>query len=171
MTGYMPSSTSIRSETIKPYENQLKEAKATLVKNRKIQNSSDPITQQEIEDKAKAIIEYQKQDVIRNDNAAKLLKDGKITETQQRRFLGIISDKAKDASWDLQPQADKVEAMTAKIKNGSTLQNIKSFSKSLEEDRLKLDALKSTMMKVSGGDMKMDPLDSTNRIDEFNKAW
>ena len=170
MTGYMPSSTSIRSETIKPYENQLKEAKATLVKNRKIQNSSDPITQQEIEDQAKAIIEYQKQDVIRNDNAAKLLKDGKITETQQRRFLGIISDKAKDASWDLQPQADKVEAMTAKIKNGSTLQNIKSFSKSLEEDRLKLDALKSTMMKVSGGDMKMDPLDSTNRIDEFNKA-
>ena len=170
MTGYMPSSTSIRSETIKPYENQLKEAKATLVKNRKTQNSSEPITQQEIEDQAKAIIEYQKQDVIRNYNAAKLLKDGKITETQQRRFLGIISDKAKDASWDLQPQADKVEAMTAKIKNGSTLQNIKSFSKSLEEDRLKLDALKSTMMKVSGGDMKMDPLDSTKRIDEFNKA-
>ena len=170
MTGYTPSSTSIRSETIKPYENQLKEAKATLVKNRKIQNSSEPITQQEIEDQAKAIIEYQKQDVIRNDNAAKLLKDGKITETQQREFLGIISDKAKDASWNLQPQADKVEAMTAKIKNGSTLQNIKSFSKSLEEDRLKLDALKSTMMKVSGGDMKMDPLDSTKRIDEFNKA-
>ena len=41
MTGYTPSSTSIRSETIKPYENQLKEAKATLVKNRKIQNSSE----------------------------------------------------------------------------------------------------------------------------------
>jgi len=170
MTGYMPSSTSIRSETIKPYENQLKQAKATLVKNRKIQNSSEPITQQEIEDQAKAIIEYQKQDAIRNDNAAKLLKDGKITKAQQREFLGIIGKKAKDSSWNLQPQADLVEKKTAKLKNGSTLQNINSFSKSLEEDSLKLSNLKSAMMKISGGDMKMSALDSPERIDDLNKA-
>ena len=170
MTGYMPSSTSIKSETIKPYENQLKEAKATLVKNRKAQNSSEPITQQEIEDQAKAIIEYQKQDAIRNDNAAKLLKDGKITETQQSEFLGIIGKKAKDSSWNLQPQANLVEKKTAKLKNGSTIQNINSFSKSLEEDRLKLSNLKSAMIKISGGDMKMSSLDSPERINEFNKA-
>jgi hypothetical protein len=170
MTGYTPATTYIKSETIKPYENQLKEAKATLVKNRKIQNSSEPITQQEIENQAKAIIEYQKQDAIRNDNAAKLLKDGKITETQQREFLGIISEQAKDSSWNLQPQADLVEKKTAKLKNGSTIQNINSFSKSLEEDRLKLSNLKSAMMKISGGDMKMSALDSPERINEFNKA-
>jgi len=163
-------SASIESETIKPYENQLKQAKATLVKNRKAQNSSEPITQQEIEDQAKAIIEYQKQDAIRNDNAAKLLKDGKITKAQQREFLGIIGEKAKDSSWNLQPQADIVDEKTAKLKNGSTIQNINSFSKSLEEDRLKLSNLKSAMMKTSGGNMKMSALDSPERIDEFNKA-
>ena len=170
MTGYTPSTTYIKSETIRPYENQLKEAKAILVKNRKTQNSAEPITQQEIENQAKVIIEYQKQDAIRNKNAARLLKDGKITKKQQREFLGIIGDRSKASSWNLQPQADKVIEMTSKIKNGSTLKNIESFSKSLEEDNLKLNNLKLKMIEVSGGDMQMDSSDSSDLIEEFNEA-